>query len=205
MPDAAILRFLLSAGHGLNNVAVGVFDTGATSPYGSEHAIVLELAQEVFYEFYNDDSIEFSVDPVPQCSTACGEKHETSGHLQQVIRHINENCAEFDMALQLHMNAADNATASGVEVFYAAGSPAKRRRQAEVMAKVLAQALGIPNRGAKPDTDSARKKLAFLRQTKCPALLVEMGFITNPADVDAVKTCGVEALIAAMHAVRGVK
>jgi N-acetylmuramoyl-L-alanine amidase len=203
LPDA-VLRFLLSAGHGLNNVSVGSFDCGASSPYGSEHAIVLEIAQEVFEEFYSDDSLEFSVDPVPQCSTACGEQHENTGHLQQVIKHINEHCAKFDIALQLHMNASDNAKASGVEVYYAAGAPAKRRRQAEVMAKTLSQVLGLPNRGAKPDTASARKRLAFLRETKCPALLVELAFVTNPADVDAVRTCGADAMIAAMHAVRGV-
>lgn len=207
---ADILRFFLAPGHGLSNAVNGRFDVGATSRYGSEHAIVTDVAHAVFDRVYQPDA-EYSTVPTPVCSVDCEKFHPAkrsggrAGHLAYVIEYINRNCAKFDLVIALHMNAAASESASGVECFYADIAPAKRRVQAAVLAETFAREVGLPNRGAKADSESARRALAILRDTNCPALLLEMGFVTNACDVDAVKKRGGDALIAAMAAVRGVR
>jgi hypothetical protein len=210
-----ILRFWLAPGHGLGNAKPGVFDTGATSAYGSEYAIVSKIANDAFDAIYPVEESEFGVAITPVCSPPCLRVHrrrrnlggatEPVSHLSYTIQYVNENCAPFDMLLSLHMNSSANPESTGVEVFYAAGAPEIRQRQAAAASASIANVLGLQDRGAKPDTKSARKRLAILRATNCPALLIEMGFVSNPTDVDAAKSCGKDALIAAMYAVRKVK
>jgi hypothetical protein len=207
---AEILRFFLAPGHGLSNAVNGRFDPGATSPHGSEYDIVVRVAHGVFDRVYEPDA-EYSTVLTPVCSTDCVQFHplkrdgERAGHLAYVIDYINRNCAKFDLVVALHMNAAASSKATGVECLYSDKAPAKRRVQAAVMAETFAREVGLLNRGAKPDTESARKALAILGDTNCPALLLEMGFVTNECDVEAVRERGEDALIAAMHAVRGVR
>lgn len=207
---AEILRFFLAPGHGLSNAVNGHFDIGASSKYGSEHAIVTDVAHSVFDRVYREDA-EYSTLLTPVCSPDCVRFHPLkrsggrAGHLAYVIQYINRNCAKFDLVIAIHMNAAVSESATGVECFYSDKAPAKRRVQAAVMAETFAREVGLRNRGAKADSESARKSLAILGDTDCPAVLLEMGFVTNACDVEAVKTKGADALVAAMNAVRGVK
>lgn len=81
-----------------------------------------------------------------------------------------------DYFISLHTNASDNSSASGVEAFaYARGTRAFAL--GEDIVNNLAEATGLRNRGIK-----LRPGLYVLKQTNMPAVLVEMGFITNPRD-----------------------
>lgn len=213
---ADILRFFLNPGHGLSNARNGVFDPGASSPHGQEHAIVTSLVNDVFDSLYRLDCAEFAIVLTPECSVDCVKFHPRkrtpregddprAGHLAYVIDYINRNCARFDMVIAVHMNAAASSEATGVEVLYSDKAPAKRRVQAAVFADTFAREVGLRNRGAKSESESSRKSLAILGDTACPALLLEAGFVTNEGDVAAVRERGKEAFIAAMHAVRGVR
>ena len=81
-----------------------------------------------------------------------------------------------DWFISLHTNASTNRDASGSEAFvYRRGSAA------EVMAENILYGLNattaLKNRGVFP-----RPSLYVLRRTRMPAVLVELGFITNPYD-----------------------
>ncbi len=78
--------------------------------------------------------------------------------------------------ISLHANASNLPTASGSEAFvYSTGSSAYPL--AEDILENLSEATGLQNRGVFP-----RPTLYVLRRTTMPALLLEIGFITNAGD-----------------------
>jgi len=81
-------------------------------------------------------------------------------------------------ALSNHLNSF-NGSATGVEVLY--GSPSSKP-MAEAMSKAIADALGLPNRGAK---DGTWLYIAKHSQSGKKVLLIEWGFIDNPNDMKA--------------------
>lgn len=203
-----ILRIWLDAGHGLSNARPNVFDTGATSCYGSEHEIVYRITDLVADHFWRDEQAEVEVIEVPQCSTACVAKHPKSSHLAYKIHHINGNLkrrpngrAFAEVVLSLHMNSADTERATGTEVLYSHNAGDERARIARAISAAVASTLGTVNRGALSDRDSARGSIAILNRTECPAYLIELGFVSNPDDVRKVRDCGLEAVLAAIRVI----
>ena len=82
-----------------------------------------------------------------------------------------------DYFISLHCNANSNTEASGSEAYvYSLSSPAYR--MGELILDGLNYRMGMENRGV-----FARPSLYVLRATKMPAVLVEMGFLTNLNDV----------------------
>jgi N-acetylmuramoyl-L-alanine amidase len=91
--------------------------------------------------------------------------------------------------VSIHANAASNRKARGVEVFYPnENSPraATAERLASRMSTRIAAVQGQPNRGAKRDP----RGLRVLRGTRMPAVLVELGFMTNPEDLKLLNDAG---------------
>ena len=80
--------------------------------------------------------------------------------------------------------AAASPSARGCECFAAAGD----ERSLKIAARITAalSSMGLKNRGAKYDTQSAHGSLRVLRDTykNMPALLLEIGFLTNKADAE---------------------
>jgi N-acetylmuramoyl-L-alanine amidase len=205
-----ILRIIVNKGHGASNASPGVFDPGASSPFGQEHAIVSSLADALVDRYWFNDKTEVSVVPTPECSDACLTRHRKvyndagklvpSTHLSETIRWVNTHCHPFDLLLSLHMNAGPEG-ANGSEVLYA--SP-HMREMAALAARVYSQAVGLRNRGAKTDIEAKGSRVGILSRTKPRALLVECGFVTNEHDVRRVKEGALEALVALIEAVRQV-
>ena len=82
-----------------------------------------------------------------------------------------------DLALEFHCNSGP-ATATGVEVLAASqdmGLAAK-------VSAAIAGALGIRNRGAKPEGSGQHHRLAFVR---AGGMVVELFFLTNRGDLKA--------------------
>lgn len=79
-------------------------------------------------------------------------------------------------ALSNHLNSF-NGSATGVEVLY--GSPSSKP-MAEAMSKAIADALGLPNRGAK---DGSWLYIAKHSNSGKKVLLIEWGFIDNAKDM----------------------
>jgi N-acetylmuramoyl-L-alanine amidase len=141
----------------------------------------------------------------PICSAYCGSKHKTQSHLSYTVKYLNEHRIKEggrDFILSLHMNAADNHDATGVEVYYSQASPkgGSRWHQAVRVGIAISTALGLRNRGVFRSDDSQHSKLAILDSTIPPALLLELGFITNENDLRMVEQCGADAVIAAILA-----
>lgn len=97
-----------------------------------------------------------------------------SSSLRQRVNDANSWGADY--FISLHTNASEITTASGSEAFvFRLNSEADTL--AEYILRQLNFATGLPNRGV-----FARPSLYVVRRTAMPALLVELGFITNPYD-----------------------
>jgi N-acetylmuramoyl-L-alanine amidase len=94
------------------------------------------------------------------------------------------NEAAADLFVSFHANASDDTTARGPWTLYAAPST-RGAAYAGAVQQTLVRVLGGNPRAAYPDASSwvGGRRLAVLRQTKAPALLLELGFMTNAADL----------------------
>ena len=86
------------------------------------------------------------------------------------------NAWPADYFISIHANASNIVSASGAEAYvYSESSPAYRLSE-DILLR-LSEATGLADRGV-----FARPTLYVLRRTAMPALLLEVGFITNPGD-----------------------
>lgn len=82
-----------------------------------------------------------------------------------------------DYFISIHANAGGG---TGAETFIAATKQGDRAF-AQAVNDTLAAAMGLRNRGVKLDTQAAVGSLGVLRNTRMPALLIELAFIDSPA------------------------
>ncbi|SFL93314.1 N-acetylmuramoyl-L-alanine amidase family protein [Halanaerobium salsuginis] len=94
--------------------------------------------------------------------------------LQNRTHFANDNNA--DIVISLHANAAANSAAEGIETLHYPGSE-NGQKLANNVQKRMIKASNATDRGIKE-----RDNLYVLRKTLMPAVLVEMGFLTNPKE-----------------------
>lgn len=119
--------------------------------------------------------------------------------LQQRSNFENKN--NYDYFISFHRNAFKPEQARGVETFIYLNPGAKAEAMAEKIQRALV-AIGFSNRGVK------RENFHVLRETKAPAILVEMGFLDNSKDnqlFDSKKGQIIEALASAILQQLGIK
>lgn len=92
-----------------------------------------------------------------------------------------------DILISLHANTAPSRTAKGLEVLYCSEdkNPSKERGQAriaQIFTDEIVRATGIPAREIKD-----RPEIIVVGKTNMSAVLVEMGFLTNPRDLALLK------------------
>ncbi len=110
----------------------------------------------------------------PTADTQLGTSVSTS--LAERVNGANSWGADY--FISLHTNASVNPQANGAEVLvYSTSSPSYQL--AESVLEQLTLATGVRGRGV-----VARPGLYVLRRTDMPAILVEMGFITNPENAE---------------------
>ena len=81
-----------------------------------------------------------------------------------------------DYFISLHTNASEITSATGTEAFVYSREGAAFDLAQDIVQSV-SDVTGLPNRGT-----FVRSGLYVLRKTAMPAVLLEMGFITNPGD-----------------------
>ena len=101
---------------------------------------------------------------------------------QQTIDWINARGRTGDVALEIHSDAFSTPTVRGTTVYYIANNTQRRKDAETVLLGVLRRVPQLTNRGAKPDTATGVGSLSFCRLTVLPALLMEIGFLSNPDD-----------------------
>lgn len=87
------------------------------------------------------------------------------------------NNEKADLFISIHLNAAADPAAQGIETWYYEGSRESERLAAIAQRELKDQFLA-KNRGAK-----STRGFYVLKHTAMPAILVETGFITNDHDV----------------------
>ena len=91
-------------------------------------------------------------------------------------RALIANQAKADLFVSVHCNSVDDESAHGMEVYYYTHASEASKRVARVIYDRLLPVCGLRGRGIKS------KDLAVLRETVMPAVLVELGFISNDND-----------------------
>lgn len=87
------------------------------------------------------------------------------------------NQLNADLFISVHINAAKNTNAKGVEVLYDPEASRNNYALAKGIQNELVRATGAVDRGVVKRAD-----LVVTRETQMDAVLVELGFLTNPSD-----------------------
>jgi N-acetylmuramoyl-L-alanine amidase len=104
-------------------------------------------------------------------------------NLRRSIDWVNERAKGLNdgLAIDIHLNSMNDSLVRGAEVFY--GTSDTMKKAAAILSREVAKSMGIPDRGAKPDTKSFVGSLGWIWKTNCWALLVEVCFLSNPEDM----------------------
>ena len=160
------IKIYIDQGHNPVNPNAGAEGSGLR-----EQDLVYRIGQDLATLLRQNGNFDVRLSrPTPD--TQIGSSNNTSLRL----RVQDANAWGADYFISLHTNASENASASGSEAFaYAGGTPAFRL--GEDILDGLQASTGLRNRGMK-----VRPSLYVLKKTAMPAVLVELGFITNRGD-----------------------
>ena len=107
--------------------------------------------------------------------------------LTPMERAVVANEIQPDLFISIHVNSVNNnASASGTETYYTAKADTRNKIFAEMVQKALINTFGTRNRGVKDNT------FVVTRYTNYPAILIEIGFLTNESDRQMMLSAGFE-------------
>ena len=104
-----------------------------------------------------------------------GNKYNQTEILVSLVRKINGYNPDF--AISVHLNASNEINSNGVECLVHPNTSKENYSRAEKIVNDLSKSFGFYNRGVKKRSD-----LYILRKTKCPTIIIEVGFCTNYHD-----------------------
>ena len=150
------------------------FNTGAEGNGYFEQDITFEIGRRLYNLLLSNDEFTPRLSR-PTAETILGTSNSTS----LVARVREANSWPADIFISLHNNAAENANATGNEALvYGPGQRVANDLAGQILEQ-LTLTTGLRNRGI-----VYRPGLYVLKETEMPAVLVEMGFISNPYDAD---------------------
>ena len=151
------MKIVLNPGHGPKNS--GVFDPGAVGPAGTREADVNLAVAKLLQPL-----LEAAGAQVPLIR---------DGDLADVVARANS--AGADYFVSIHCNAASSSAAHGTETYIYRDTSQAKELATAIQAAAVAE-LGTADRGVKT------ADFYVLRKTAMPALLIELAFISNPAE-----------------------
>ena len=150
------------------------FNTGAEGNGFYEQDITYDIGIRLF------DLLESRPEFTPRLSRPTEDTvrgYSNASSLTERVREANEWGA--DVFLSLHTNASLNENANGSETLVYSYSSDVAYGLAKDILEQMTLVTGLRSRGV-----IERPGLYVLRRTNMPAVLVEMGFITNPTDAE---------------------
>lgn len=167
---------IINAGHWDNPDTSYIEDSGATRNHIIEQVEVAKI-RDILVGIL--ETYDYTVYSVPDHL-----------NLSDSIKWANERAPELNdgLAVDIHLNYSVKPSPRGSEAFF--GDTDISRKVAAALSKGISESMGIPNRGAKPDTASAVRRLAWIRETTMWASLVEVCFLSNNADMEVLHSEG---------------
>lgn len=150
------------------------FNTGAEGNGYYEQDLTYEIGRRLNNLLSANPEFETRLSR-PEPDTILGTNNSSS--LVERVNQANEWGA--DIFISLHNNAAENPRATGNEALVYGPGATVARNLGENILEQLTLTTGLRNRGI-----VYRPGLYVLKETEMPAVLVEMGFITNPDDAE---------------------
>ena len=160
------IKIYIDQGHNPQNPNAGAEGSGLR-----EQDIVFRVGIELAELLRANGNFEVRLSR-PTADTQIGTSNTTSLRL----RVADANTWGADYFISIHTNASSIPSATGSEAF-AYSRPSAAFSLGEDILENLSQTTGLRNRGMQ-----VRTNLYVLRKTAMPAVLVELGFITNASD-----------------------
>ena len=104
--------------------------------------------------------------------------------LSLITKQIEENATTEDIIIDLHFNAHSNHNARGTETIVADDATTFELRFASRLAHTTSDALDIPLRCIKSESETPHRRLGMLHLTP-QSVILEVCFCTSPEDVEA--------------------
>jgi N-acetylmuramoyl-L-alanine amidase len=162
------MKIAIDPGHGMSNRRLGVFDTGATH---TEGAVLFEEARIALrYGLSLKDVF------LAKGQSVFMTRDDDTDHTPVGERAPNAERVGADVFISLHLNDADDDSARGLEVLFRGEDDVPL---AQALQDKLIEVTGFSDRGIK-----RREDLAVLK-FRGPAVLIELGFIANDGDRNA--------------------
>ena len=158
------MKVCIDPGHGKANRTWGVYDPGAISPSRNTEEATVALVYGLTLQS------AFHAKNIPTFMTRVSVLDPAPLGLR-VHRALVAECSHL---VSIHCNSAVGALAHGTEVLYRAPQD---KALAEKLAQAVGYALGLHVRGA-----VLRDDLAILKFGSGPAVLIELGFLSNEGD-----------------------
>ncbi|KLU62072.1 N-acetylmuramoyl-L-alanine amidase LytC precursor [Peptococcaceae bacterium CEB3] len=156
----------------------GGYDPGAVSKLGIyEKEINLEIAARVAEQLKPSGMKAILTRDEDEDYVAEGVRGRTSKKQTDLNYRINlANSAKADVLVSIHVNATKGGLKSGAETFYNPDS-VESTRLAEAIQRELIKVPGMNRRIAKPGD------FYLLKNCGMPAVIVEVGYLNNPAEL----------------------
>jgi len=148
------MKLFINPGHGGE-------DPGAISASYNFEAIIVKEIANLLAEKLKKNGYSF-------------ELYQQKFNVYEVSK--EENKGKYTHFISIHCNSAASRSAEGVEVLYCKGSK-KGAKYAQIMQDELVKLTKLKDRGIKE-----RSEIHVLKATKAPAILIELGFISNPKE-----------------------
>ena len=150
------------------------FNTGAEGNGFYEQDLTFEIGRRLYNLLVANP--EFT----PRLSRPTEDTVLGTNNSSSLTARVNEaNAWRADIFISLHNNAAENPNATGNEALVYGPGAVVANELAEDILEQLTLTTGLRNRGI-----VYRPGLYVLKETEMPAVLVEMGFITNSYDAE---------------------